>query len=359
MGCCSSSATGNSAETRTEKNRNKQIEQVNEADFRKENQVQKLLLLGAGESGKSTLFKQIVDLYGKGFSEEEYMEYVPIVFSNTIHAIQVLCRQSEALGEEKSQVLPENQNAKQFILDLPSGAMLDDNIVEVIKKLWKDPGILYTYSLRSKYQLPVAAEYFFSHMDTFIQPNWRPNKQDILQCRVRTTGIMETSISFDGFQMKIVDVGGQRNERKKWIHSFENVSAVLFVAAISEYDQTLFEDESVNRIQEALTIFRDICNSRWFAESSMILFLNKSDLFREKLKKVPLNVCFPDYQGKDEFEEAWQYIADQFLNLRTDKSKDVYVHVTCATNDDNVQFVFNSVRDIVIQKALKKSGLMA
>lgn len=41
------------------------------------------------------------------------------------------------------------------------------------------------------------------------------------------------------------DVGGQRSERKKWMHCFENVTAVVFLAAISEYDQVLVEDETV------------------------------------------------------------------------------------------------------------------
>ena len=84
------------------------------------------------------------------------------------------------------------------------------------------------------------------------------------------------------------DVGGQRNERKKWIHCFENVTAVIFVAAISEYDQVLYEDDTTNRMHEALELFDEICNSRWFRETSIILFLNKRDLFNEKISRVPV-----------------------------------------------------------------------
>lgn len=94
------------------------------------------------------------------------------------------------------------------------------------------------------------------------------------------------------------DVGGQRSERKKWIHCFENVTAVIFLAAISEYDQVLVEDEAVNRMQEALTLFDSICNSRWFQETSMILFLNKKDKFADKLPKSPLGNYFTDYEGE-------------------------------------------------------------
>jgi guanine nucleotide-binding protein subunit alpha len=93
------------------------------------------------------------------------------------------------------------------------------------------------------------------------------------------------------------DVGGQRSERKKWIHCFENVTTILFLVAISEYDQLLFEDETVNRMQEALTLFDSICNSRWFVKTSIILFLNKIDRFKEKLPVSPMKNYFPDYEG--------------------------------------------------------------
>lgn len=94
------------------------------------------------------------------------------------------------------------------------------------------------------------------------------------------------------------DVGGQRSERKKWIHCFENVTAIVFLVAISEYDQLLFEDETVNRMQEALTLFDSICNSRWFVKTSIILFLNKIDRFKEKLPISPMRKYFPDFEGK-------------------------------------------------------------
>ena len=50
-------------------------------------------------------------------------------------------------------------------------------------------------------------------------------------------------------------------------------------------------------MQEALQLFDSICNSRWFTDTSIILFLNKTDLFREKIQRVPLSLCFPDYTG--------------------------------------------------------------
>ena len=78
-------------------------------------------------------------------------------------------------------------------------------------------------------------------------------------------------------------MGGQRNERRKWIHCFDNVDAVVFVASLSEFDQVLYEDENKNRLDEALELFAQISNSKWFTDSSLILFLNMKDLFEKKV----------------------------------------------------------------------------
>jgi GTPase SAR1 family protein len=100
------------------------------------------------------------------------------------------------------------------------------------------------------------------------------------------------------FPHSLVDVGGQRSERRKWMHCFQDVTAVIFCVALSEYDLKLYEDETTNRMQEALKLFKDICSTKWFVDTDIILFLNKKDLFAKKIVKQPLSICFPDYTGK-------------------------------------------------------------
>jgi len=72
-----------------------------------------------------------------------------------------------------------------------------------------------------------------------------PTDQDILRSRVKTTGITEITFPVQDLIYKVFDVGGQRSERRKWIHCFENLNAVVFMVSLSEYDQVLREDESV------------------------------------------------------------------------------------------------------------------
>jgi guanine nucleotide-binding protein subunit alpha len=85
-------------------------------------------------------------------------------------------------------------------------------------------------------------------VERISHPDYIPDEQDILRSRVKTTGITETRFEVGQLIYRMVDVGGQRSERKKWIHCFEDVTAIIFMVAISEYDQVLFEDETVNRM---------------------------------------------------------------------------------------------------------------
>jgi hypothetical protein len=83
-----------------------------------------------------------------------------------------------------------------------------------------------------------------------FQPGWLPDNQDMLQARLRTTGITETLFELGQMNFRMMDVGGQRSERKKWIHCFEGVQCLLFMVALSGYDQCLVEDQNaVSQIQ--------------------------------------------------------------------------------------------------------------
>jgi len=130
----------------------------------------------------------------------------------------------------------------------------------------------------------------------------------------------------------------------------------FFFVALSEYDTTLYEDEETNRMHESLKLFDEICNSKWFSEIPIVLFLNKSDLFEQKIKKTNITSAFPDYSGAQTFEEASEYIQEQFVSLNENPEKGVYAHVTCATNTDNIRVVFEAVKSIVLSAALRGSG---
>lgn len=345
-----------------EAKKNKELDQAMKKAQVDDLQFNKLLLLGAGESGKSTLFKQMISIHGEGFPPEVRKTYVNIIHNNAITAMKTLCEQTVHLHEQhgyNTLVQPEAVAALNLMKELKMEAEFDGKVVEAIRTLWADPGIRETYDHRAKFQLTDSSNYWFDRVEELGQPNYIPSEQDVLRSRVRTTGIVEQIFNIEGNRFKMFDVGGQRNERKKWIHCFEDVTALLFVAALSEYDMVLFEDETVNRMHEALNLFGDIINQEWFKRTSVILFLNKKDLFAEKIEKVPLSICFPEYQGANEFEEAASEIEFRFVSLNKNKSKTIYTHLTNATDSNNMKYVFNSVKDIVVRRSLQEGGLLA
>lgn len=134
-------------------------------------------------------------------------------------------------------------------------------------------------------------------LDRISTKDYLPTEQDVLRVRVPTTGIIEYPFVLENITFRMVDVGGQRSERRKWIHCFENVTSIMFLAALSEYDQVLVESDNENRMEESKALFRTIITYPWFQNSSVILFLNKKDLLEEKIMHSHLVDYFPEFDG--------------------------------------------------------------
>ncbi|KFM61420.1 Guanine nucleotide-binding protein G(q) subunit alpha, partial [Stegodyphus mimosarum] len=157
----------------------------------------------------------------------------------------------------------------------------------------------------------------------------------------------------------MVDVGGQRSERRKWIHCFENVTSIIFLVALSEYDQILFESDNENRMEESKALFKTIITYPWFQNSSVILFLNKKDLLEEKIMVSHLVDYFPEYDGpKQDHIAAREFILKMYLSQNPDPDRMVYSHFTCATDTENIRFVFAAVKDTILQQNLKEYNLV-
>jgi len=328
--------------------------------------VKKLLLLGAGESGKSTLFKQAIQLYGKKFGPSARMPYATFVYANIILSMKTLIRFAEKLHkqnpDDKTLYSDEVKASVDFMeKEVTMDSAINSTIASHIKALWEDPGIKETFNQRHRFQLSDACAFYFDEIDEIAKEDYLPSYEDVLRVRVRTLGIVETAFPIEGTSFKLLDVGGQRSERKKWFQCFSGVTAVIFVSAINEYDQVLWEDNKTNRLQESLRLFKDIVNSGWFTSTPMIIFLNKSDLFEDKIVKRDMNVCFPDYTGGCDSAAALKFLIAKFQEQFDDSEHKHYVHITCATNTANISFMYGSVKDIVSQNdapAFDKKNLM-
>jgi len=146
-------------------------------------------------------------------------------------------------------------------------------------------------------------------------------------------------------------VGGQRSERRKWLHCFDNIDTIIFIAALDEYDLPLQEDPKVNRLVESLSLFERITSFIYFQSIPFILFFNKSDAIEKKLKSSPLKNTFKDYKGKST-DDAILFLAKKYFDRFKGKIIDNNIYVTCALDRDNIYKIFNGVTDSILVKSL-------
>jgi len=294
-----------------------------------------------------------------GYTIEERKGFTTIVHSNTIISMKTLLGAFDLLAESADPIdMPEDVKKIRDELEAKTEDAEDKLTPEVaalITEAWGKESVTKVFDRRSEFQLNDSAQYYFEKVGTLADPTYVPSTDDVLRSRVRTTGIVQSDFKIKATDFSMFDVGGQRNERRKWIHCFDNVNAVVFVAALSEFDQVLYEDNTQNRLDEALDLFNQIANSKWFKETSMILFLNKKDLFEMKLQKKTFSDYRKDYDGANTFEECSAYCKEQFLKQRKGE-KPCYPHVTTATDTKNVAFVFNAVVAIILDDNMKASG---
>ncbi|KAG0004586.1 hypothetical protein BGZ65_000084 [Modicella reniformis] len=222
---------------------------------------------------------------------------------------------------------PENQKYMAIFTvmpRIPSGTPYPSPYQQALKALWSDPSVQQVYHLGHTYALADNVKYFFDSVDRLYKPDYMPDDADILRCRVKSTGITETTFHLGTLTYRMFDVGGQRSERKKWIHCFEGVTAVLFLVAISGYDQCLVEDKDA------------------------------MDIFKNKIRHSSIKAYFPDYEGPDDDPtEATEFFRKRFTRLNRSEHKEVYVHYTDATDTNLLRNIMASVNDIILSRNVK------
>lgn len=158
-----------------------------------------------------------------------------------------------------------------------------------------------------------------------MHPNYIPTTEDILHSRKISTGIQQIRFSLPiprklggGFhEIRMFDVGGQRDQRSKWIRVFEGIQAILFMMSCCDYDQMLREDPTVNRFAEALRVFGDVWHNRYLCSAGVIVFLNKQDIMEEKIRSgKSIGDLYPEYNSYKLFPKNECVIPYEFQRTR-------------------------------------------
>ncbi|KAJ3325373.1 Guanine nucleotide-binding protein G(o) subunit alpha [Boothiomyces sp. JEL0866] len=252
----------------------------------------KLLILGTSDSGKSTLLKQLKILHGKGFTEEERSSSKVEIKKAILNACNALLNECD---DQLQQIYLDLSFYCTSFIDL--NEPFSNYAIQNILKMWKEPQVIEKYNLLVDKQIPRTTERFIEEVERIGAADYQPTNNDILLLRTVTQTVSDTVFELSKVRIHFYDVSGLQHHRKQWISYFEDVTAILFVVALSSYDQTLVEDPTINRMADAISLFDQISNHPLLVKPDIILFFNKKDIYEKKILKSNIVNYFPDYKG--------------------------------------------------------------
>jgi len=364
----------------------KEIWELIELEKKKKRRTHRVLLLGTGGGGKTTFLNQMkIILNGEdAFSDDARSKYHKAILENIFIGIKILLLQMEEMHIkfEKASNSSVGAAVKQMeFQDCYNQQKMEfsrDYVVK-IRGLWKDEGVQRCYERRNEFYFQDSVKYFLDRLDDIVAPNYRPSNMDILYARVETRSayqsVFHPSKQSKDLSMVLIDVGGQRELRDNWLPLFDDVTSIIFITSLSEFDQTLAEDSEVNRTAESLFLFKSVLKNDVLKKIPIILFLNKKDLLEEKLnskeKRDQFKAYFPDFdetneQLRAEAERTGERLEALFLRqlylqqrdnanaergippVIESKARDVFAHITQATDKRNIEKIWADIKEIIL-----------
>uniref|UniRef100_A0A7S3ZIT2 G-protein alpha subunit n=1 Tax=Lotharella globosa TaxID=91324 RepID=A0A7S3ZIT2_9EUKA len=374
----------------------------------------RILLLGGGGSGKSTIMRQAQNQYGGRFTAEERALAKKTMHQNVCSAL-IVCL--EALGNEQDELKSCNQQSstedegkhKLEISQDKSGQLedpgtptkdlrnevlqrcktydaegeLSEEMGRKIAKVWRDRKVRNALK-RNRQRIVENAQFFLNKIEAITAQGYQCTDEDLFRVRMRTSGVVEKTLKVCGKQMTFIDVGGQWHERASWAAEAKRCTHILFLTSLADYDVSMEEDRSMNRLTDSLKLFNAIANDKTLKSLPIITFFNKIDVFMSKLaddlsksgnklaesqpeyrnceSQPEYRNCevFADYKGADDAGELVDHIQRQFISLIKKKNlkRKIYSHITCAVDSENMVKVLTSMMDSILSDALEGGGLV-
>jgi hypothetical protein len=231
-----------------------------------------------------------------------------------------------------------------------------------IDALWADPAVQALLKRRGV-RMEDSAGFFLNDIMRIGKPGWKPAIEDIVRARLRTFGVEEHKFLMEnGSEWYIYDVGGSRNMRPQWVPYFDDVQAIIFLAPLV-FNQVLDEDRTVNRLEDSISLWKEVCSNPLLARANLILFLNKMDILQSTLGAgIRVATYVPSYGTQpNEVESVVKYFREKFRAYHkrlSPKPRMFFCHETSAIDTQATQAVLVGVREGILRNHLEKLNVL-
>ncbi|KAJ6230261.1 guanine nucleotide-binding protein g(o) subunit alpha [Anaeramoeba flamelloides] len=289
------------------------------------------VLLGTHFSGKSTFFKHIKFLrLNQNIEDKESLSN--LIKDNCKHKIEGFLLFIKEKGNEL--------NLTTDIEDTINHIIEKQDYAQKLFELINKSEFQKIYKQLPNYYLD-NNKYFLDNASRILDKSFIAEYSDFLGNNEMTSGVSELQIEDSGMNLTLFDVGGRRQYRRSWITCFMDLDCVLFFVNLTEYAQTLYEDNEVNRMRESLTLFENVSSNNFLQSATLILVLTHYDTFEELLSIYPLSKTFDDYIESNEKDCALNFIQDKF---KATAKKDITIVTTNLLDRQGALKVFDLMK---------------
>eukprot|EP00475_Leptophrys_vorax_P004548 TRINITY_DN12727_c0_g1_i5.p1 TRINITY_DN12727_c0_g1~~TRINITY_DN12727_c0_g1_i5.p1 ORF type:complete len:364 (-),score=76.31 TRINITY_DN12727_c0_g1_i5:37-1098(-) len=318
----------------------------------------RVFLTGISSSGKTTVLYQARVLYGDGFNEQQALDYLSTITSNILENLAkiISVMKKDQLIEEQPESFRQAADLIMLAESKQDQERLSPELGRAFEVLYSNP--VFQSALVETQRSPKLSisrctvrhlQYWKENLSTICGSDYVPRIPDILRTKRTTLGV--TSLEFSGkdASFTLVDVGGTRSQRSKWLHQFPLSTALMYVCSLGHYNQRLFEGEESLCLVEAIGLFETLMNHHDLANKNVFLFFTMRDIFEDKFvnQKIPLQDTLPEYPGSEDPNVAIEFITAQFLSKNKNPQRNISVFVGNALSEEDARKVLGAVESAV------------
>ncbi|KAF2730853.1 G-alpha-domain-containing protein [Polyplosphaeria fusca] len=291
--------------------------------------------------------------------KEELDGFKKIIHARTVRAMRSVIEAADILNiqietkKNRKYILTIQQCSMDDVIDVEKDCLRDD-IAEALEHLSISIslGPMSTSSMSTafeywfEYTLDTTAQYLLQNTVSIVSRTYTPTVPAIIDANLNPDffACSQIRINMHNATVRNSDAHIVKTREKGWLARYTDTQAVIFVAAVSDYD--VVSPSGKNRLDEAADLFGEVLNEEAFRNVPILLVLNRVDVFRKKIAKAPLGAHMPEYTGLLDEASVLEYVLGKFVGKNRNEERQVYTHFATENDEGLGRFLVAAAEDI-------------